>query len=91
MAAWRAVPRGLTLPTSHHDVLVCWILIEDPCNLLTTLMIIIGDNQAIIRLHRHVFVILSLLFGSACDQVDGGCAILHYEVDRSTRAALVRN
>lgn len=91
MAAWRAVPRGMTLTTSHHDVLVCWILIEDPCDLLTTLMIIIGDNQAIIRLYRHVFVVLSLFFCSTCDQVDGGCAILHYEIDCAARAALVRN
>jgi hypothetical protein len=91
MAAWRAVPLGLALPTSHYHVLISWILIEDPCDLLTTLMIIIGDYQAIIRLHRHMFVILSLLFCSACDQVDGGCAILHYEVDGTARAALIRN
>lgn len=91
MAAWRAVPLVVTWPTSHHNVLVCWVLIEDPCNLLTTLMIIIGDNQAIIRLHRHVLVILSFLFCCARDQVDGGCAILHYEVDCAARAPLVGN
>ena len=91
MAAWRAVPREVTWATSHNDDLVCWVLIEDPCDLLTTLMIIIRGNQPIIRLDRHVLVILFLLFSFIRYQVYCGCAILHYKANGAARAALVRN
>lgn len=90
-AAGRAVPREVSLASSHYDDLVCWVLIEDPCDLLTTLMIIIRGNKPIIRLHRHVFVILFLLFSFIRNYVYCGCTILHYEANGAARSALVRN